>query len=280
MIGDDPLPRELAPGIFWLGGCLEQRFQGQTLHSYNSLYLVAGDDASLLVEAGHPQDSELVLAQLDELLQGGVAPLRYIFATHQETPHAGGVGALLRRYPDAELCGDVRDYHLFLPGLAERLRPLAPGERLDLGATEFVALDATIRDLASTRWGFDTRRRVLFCGDGFAYSHYHQAGHCGMVAEEVPELPVAEMTALFTELALYWTRFADIEPYIRRLDRVLDERAVRLVCPTHGLPITELGITMPAIRQGLRLGSEGGARAAAAHAAAHAGARDRASGSA
>jgi len=31
----NPLPRELRPGIVWLGDCWEVPFRGTTLHSYN-----------------------------------------------------------------------------------------------------------------------------------------------------------------------------------------------------------------------------------------------------
>lgn len=259
MTWPNPLPRELAPGVFWLGDCLEQLYRGRVLHGYNSVYLVAGERASLLVEAGHPQDLPVIERQLEDLLAGGLPPLGYVFTTHQETPHAGGLGRLLDRYPGAVACGDVRDLHLIFPGHEDRLRPLAIEESIDLGGREFVCVEPVIFDLTSTRWGFDSGRRVLFCGDGFAYSHYHEDGHCGKVAEESPSLDLPEMTALFAELALYWTRFVDLEPYIARLDGLLlDELAVELVAPTHGLPITDLAATMPSIRDGLRLGSSGG----------------------
>jgi flavorubredoxin len=143
------------------------------------------------------------------------------------------------------------------PELIDRFRPMAVGDSLDLGGTEFVIVEAVFRDYIYTRWGFDTRRRILFTGDGFAYSHYHAAGQCGQVAEEVPELDLPDMTSLFSELAFTWTRYVDIEPYIERLDELLfDELKVETVAPTHGLPITDPKRTMAAVRHGLRLGSE------------------------
>jgi hypothetical protein len=80
---------------------------------------------------------------------------------------------------------------------------------------------------------------------------------CGRLAEEVPELDLPDMTALFAQLALYWTQFVDIEPYVERLDELLDELGVELIAPTHGLPIGDLGTIVPRIREGLRLGSAG-----------------------
>jgi flavorubredoxin len=228
------------------------------LHSYDSAYLVRGDDASLLVEAGLPKDHTVVQRQLDSLLADG-PDLRYIWASHQETPHAGGVGRLLERYPGAQVRGDIRDYHLFFPGLGERFVPLAPGDSIDLGGTEFVAIEAVIRDLVSTQWGFDTRRRALFPADGFAYAHYHDAGQCGLTAEEVPALDIADMTGVFTDQSLTWARYADMDPYVERLQELVAARDVELVGPTHGLPITDIPSILPKVIAGLR--DPGGLRA-------------------
>src|SRR6516162_4922948 len=91
------LPREIAPGVFWLGECLEQRHKGKIYHSYNAAFLVIGDTASMLVETGHPKDFPIIEMQLGKLL-AGKPPLKYLFITHQETPHAGGLGRVMSRY--------------------------------------------------------------------------------------------------------------------------------------------------------------------------------------
>ena len=54
------LPRELADGLFWLGDCIRNPFEGRILHGYHSSYLVTGTDCSLLVEAGHPKDLPVI----------------------------------------------------------------------------------------------------------------------------------------------------------------------------------------------------------------------------
>lgn len=247
----NPLPREVAPGVFWLGECMEQPWRGTLLHGYNSVYLVRGSEHSMLIEAGHPQDLPIIERQLARLLAAGGPPLRYLFATHQETPHSSGIARFLRSYPEVEVCGDVRDYHLVFPDCVDQLRPMAVGESIDLGDREVVIVEAVIRDLISTQWALDRGGGVLFPGDGFAYSHYHQAGMCGMLAEEAGELALAEMTGLFADLALYWTRFTDMRPYAERLQAKLAEWEVQFIAPTHGLPISDLPRTVPAVLEGL-----------------------------
>lgn len=252
----EPLPREIAPGLFWLGGCLTIPYQDTVLHGYNSVYLLAGDDCSMLIEGGHPEHLALVERQIEDLLGGGLPELRHVFVTHTETPHSAGLGRILDHYPDVEVHGDVIDLHLVFPQHRGRFHMMDPGDSLDLGGTEFVAVEAVLRDMAYTRWGFDTRGRTLFPGDGFAYSHYHEVGHCGALAEEAVGLDLPDMTALFADLALYWTRFSDMEPYISRLDAMLfDELGVELIAPTHGLPISDLRATVPIVYEGLRAGA-------------------------
>ena len=247
-------PRELAPGIVWLPACQEHAYMGSLLHSCNSVYLVSGSACSLLVEAGHPRDLDTIEEELSVLLRK--APeLRYVFTTHIQTGSASGAERWLRRWPRSELCGDVRDLHLVFPRLEHRLRPLVVGDALDLGGTEFVAVEAVIGDHAPSLWVYDRLRRVLFAGEGFAHSHWHELEHCGKLAEETMALDLPDMTAVFAELTLPWPRLTDMEPYIERLDElVLRELDVALIAPTHGLPISDPRATLPRIREGLRLG--------------------------
>ena len=41
------MPREIAPGVFWIGDCLAQRHKGKIYHGYNAAFLVARDKASI-----------------------------------------------------------------------------------------------------------------------------------------------------------------------------------------------------------------------------------------
>src|SRR5215467_4944581 len=68
------MPREIAPGVFWIGDCLAQRHKGKVYHGYNAAFLVAGDTASCLVETGHPKDFPVIERHLAELFARGVAP--------------------------------------------------------------------------------------------------------------------------------------------------------------------------------------------------------------
>lgn len=251
MQGKNPLPREIAPGVHWLGDCLELRYRGKAYHGYNAAFLILGESAAMLVETGHPKDFLVIEQQLKDLLADCRVPLKYLFITHQETPHSGGLGRFLERYPDLAVYGDVSDYHLAFPRFADRLQPMEVGDELDLGGRRFVAIEPIIRDMKTSLWGYDTTAKTLFPGDGFAFSHYHFDGHCGLTAEEATSLDLPEVSAVFAELALYWTTFCDMSIYCDMLEELIDHLGVKVVAPTHGLPILDIPRTMPKVREGL-----------------------------
>jgi hypothetical protein len=67
----------------------------------------------------------------------------------------------------------------------------------------------------------------------------------------------AEMAATFAERALYWMVFTDMEPYIQRLDQLIfTDLEVKMIAPTHGMPITDSAQTCPLIYDGLRKSSK------------------------
>ncbi len=69
---------------------------------------------------------------------------------------------------------------------------------------------------------------MLFPGDGFAYSHYHADGHCGLVAEEAVSLDLPDVSSTFADLALFWTKFADMNVYCDRLDHLIERLGVQI----------------------------------------------------
>ena len=103
----NPLPRELTPGVFWLGQCLEQLYRGRILHGYNSTYLVTGEHSSLLVEGGHPQD----LPVIEEMFAaGGPEPGREIVDS-----------------PSREIAGEGIEQRVARPPRQRRLCPAISG---------------------------------------------------------------------------------------------------------------------------------------------------------
>jgi flavorubredoxin len=254
--GTGGLPRELAPGIQWLGNCIVYETDFVAFHSYNSVYVVSGSERTLIVDTGFPKDWRIIDRHLDELLADGLPPVAWLCPTHSEVAHAGNLGRLLQKFPAATVRGDIRDYHLYYPGLEQRFEPARVGTALELGGRRIVFEEAPFKDLVTTLWLFDEQERVLFTGDGFSYAHYHPAEHCGSTAEELGDIAIPELTALFSYAAFYFTKYTDLAPIIERFERQLERLGARTIAPGHGCPITDLGRTVPKAVEGLRLGQE------------------------
>lgn len=243
------ITRGIAPGVEWLAACLTL-ITREDLHSHVSMFLVDGGDRTLLVDAGHPVHRLALLDTLAAIL--GERQLDFVFPTHPEVPHAGNIRQLATRYPDLVVCGDVRDYHLTHPTLADRLAWLKPGDSLDLGSTKVTFIEPAIRDLPNTLWAHDERSGALFVSDAFGYAHYHQDGQCAMVAEEIPADPTVEQIAFLNDNALFWTRFADLAPYFRKYHEIVSSFSVGLLAPGHGSVITRPARMVEVMRNGMR----------------------------
>jgi hypothetical protein len=151
--------------------------------------------------------------------------------------------------------GSLLDAPLVFPQHTERMTILDPGDGIDLDGCTFRIVEAVIRDMPYTRWGFDERRRVLFPGNGFASLHYHEVGQCGLLAQEAPprstcpgRLPSSPTSPCSGLSSLRSTR---ISTRSRRCNGLV----VELIAPTHGLPIADVAGTFPRVREGLQLGS-------------------------
>jgi glyoxylase-like metal-dependent hydrolase (beta-lactamase superfamily II) len=150
----DHLPAEIAPvadGIV----AVDTGMAGQ--RELNTVYVVRSHEPAL-VEAGPGADHDVVVGALERL---GLGPkdLAHVMVTHVHVDHAGGAGALLRRFPRATVWVHERGaphlvdptrlvastartygeermrvfYGETLPAPADRVRAVVDGDRIDLG---------------------------------------------------------------------------------------------------------------------------------------------------
>jgi TPP-dependent indolepyruvate ferredoxin oxidoreductase alpha subunit len=73
-----------------------------------------------------------------------------------------------------------------------------------------------------------------------------------LVAEEAVSLDLPDVSSTFADLALFWTKFADMNVYCDQLDRLIARLGVKTIAPTHGLPITDVKATVPKVQEGLK----------------------------
>jgi flavorubredoxin len=245
------LPREIAPGCFWFSTCLPVKTaEGRILHNHNSCYLLIGSEATVLIDTAMPYGWPALRAELAAVLAG--RRLDYVFPTHPEAPHMGNIGPLIGAYPGLTIVGDLRNYHLYFPGEESRLRGMRAGESLPLGNRRLDLVPAAIRDLPNTLWGYEPDARILFLSDAYPYTHEHEAGQCGLLAEELPRAPEAADTRLVIERALSWTRHVPAGRAIAALDAFLLRHPAALIAPAHGGVITDTTAMTRVFHAGLR----------------------------
>jgi len=253
------LPREMAPGLTWLGTCLEvlPRIQGaylknagsSILHAHQSFYLVAGERATAIVDTGQPQHWPAIERQLEGAL-GGRA-LDYVFPTHPEYVHYGLLPYWLRKYPEARAIGDTRNFHLFHPDLVDRFDRVRPGDSIDLGGRSLLVVDAIIHDIPNSLWAYDTGSRTLFTSDAFAYSHQHDAGQCALASTELPAN--LDDVAMTISSALHWARYVDdVDALFDRIRAFAARHPVAMMAPAHGSVILDPHVMMDLLPRGFR----------------------------
>jgi flavorubredoxin len=237
-------PREIAPGLHWIGGCANSSgWPGKehlpSVHDPMSSYVVIGSERTALIDPGSPGLWYALEAQLEQALGGRT--LDYIVPTHPEPPHTGNLTRLLRKYPQATVIGDIRDYWMFHPYVpADSYRKLGVGESVSLGDSDLVIVEAVWRDLPGTVWAYATGHEALFSADGLGYLHEHEADVCGLVAEELPPASSADDPRRFgIRGPFHWLQYRDVAPASDALRSVLAELAPKTVCSAHGAPITD-----------------------------------------
>lgn len=246
----DPLgTREVGPGLHWIATCNLITREGMVHHSHTSPYLILGEEKTALVDTGPPHHRAGVLKAIEDLLDG--RPLDYVVPTHTELPHAGNLGALLAAWPDAAICGEVSDYHLYFPHLADSLVPMTSGERLELGGTTLTMVDAVVRDLPNSTWAYDERSKTLFVSDALGFSHYHEADECTLLSTELTRVPTVEQIGYLSDAALYFTRFVELGVYFEEFDELIAAYPIERMAPAHGAFISNPDELVPAIKEGM-----------------------------
>lgn len=154
----EPVTTPIEPGLV----AIDTFYGGR--ERYTAAYLLEAPEPAI-IETGPTTSAEPVTRGL-ERLGIGPADLAHIVVTHIHLDHAGGVGELARRFPRAtiwvhergaphladpsrlvasatRLYGEERMASLFgpvVPVPSERIRPLADGDRIELGGRTLEAL--------------------------------------------------------------------------------------------------------------------------------------------
>ncbi len=184
---------------------------------------VLDGEQPVLVDTGVTASRDAFLPALRQVIDP--ARLRWVYLTHADPDHVGSVSAVLAAAPRARLVTTFLGMgKLGLLGHAvppERVFLLNPGQSLDLGDRELVALRPPTYDAPETTAVFDRRERALFSADTF-----------GAALSEATDDAAAVAAEALREGLVGWTTVD--APWLHRMPpRVLDEalEEVRRLAP-------------------------------------------------
>ena len=97
------------------------------------------------------------------------------------------------------------------------MRAMQEGDEIDLERPQLMAVEPVIRDLHHLVGLRHARARAV-SGDGFAYSTTTlRTATAAWLPRKAVSLDLPDVSSTFADLALFWTKFADMNVYCDRL---------------------------------------------------------------
>ncbi|MBA7681429.1 Nitric oxide reductase [subsurface metagenome] len=221
-------PREIRPGIYWVGAIDWDRRLFDALiplpdgTSYNS-YLIKGSEKTALIDTVDPTMPEVLINHLHEL---GIENIDYVIANHAEQDHSGSIPQVLERYPKAKVvvtprCKDMLIDLLLIP--EEKFITVNDKEAISLGDRTLEFIHAPWVHWPETMLTYLREERMLFPCDLFG-SHL-----------ATTDLYVTDEGQVYEAAKRY---FAEIMmPFrinIRRHLEKIKDYAIDIIAPSHG----------------------------------------------
>ncbi|GAA1199402.1 glyoxylase-like metal-dependent hydrolase (beta-lactamase superfamily II) [Kitasatospora gansuensis] len=229
------------PDVGVLSDCLE--VPGIGYIPVNAFVLHAAQPVVVDTGLGLP-DRDFLTALSAEL---DPADVRWIWLTHPDRDHTGGIFALLEAAPRARVVttfigAGIMSSERPLP--MERLYLLNPGQSLDVGDRTLTAFRPPLFDNPATVGFFDDRTGACFSSDCFGGPMPSAELAQGPDARHLAADGLREAQVLWASVDSPWVETADPNKF-RHSWQLLRERAPELVLSTH-LPAAP-GITGPMI---------------------------------
>lgn len=198
-------------------------------------FAILGSKKKILIDTGTPYSAEETLEDLSAIMNP--QELDYIFLTHMDLDHTGGVQKLLKAAPKARFIGNMtamgKGTSMYnIP--PERFAVVFPGQEIDLG-NHILKVEPSFIEDGHTSWLLDTTTGTYFSSDAFGSLQFGQAA---TYAESVPNEAyaagfVAWQSMNFNTLhMLDQKKFRDAVGRMRRLE-------VQQVASVHGPIIQE-----------------------------------------
>jgi len=223
------LIREIRPDVYWVGAIDWDRrlFDGLIPlpdgTSYNA-YVIKGSERTALLDAVDPTLKDSLLENLEAL---GLEKVDYVISHHAEQDHAGALGDVLSRYPEASIMASAKGRELiaeFNLVPEDRITAVADGQELSLGSDRTLQfINAPWVHWPDTFFTYLKEERTIFTCD-FLGSHMATS-----------DLFADDETMIYEPAKRYYAEIMmPFRPSIRRHLERMEELPLEIVAPSHG----------------------------------------------
>lgn len=196
-------------------------------------YVIKGKQP-LVVDTGTALDGDAFMSALAEVIDP--REIRWIWLTHEDADHMGGLEQILEMAPESKLVGNIETWArigLHHQIANERYHFLPFGGQLDIGDTVLQAQRPPYFDSPSTMGCFDTRRQLYFSSDSFGM-------FTGRPAESMEEYTQEELISGMAGMAqgiAAWLPIVDRKLYQSGVQAIRALGAKKILS-SHAAPIT------------------------------------------
>jgi flavorubredoxin len=186
----------------------------------------------VIIDTGAPIHRDLWLEKVFSLVEP--EDVRWIFLSHDDGDHTGGVVDALERCPNATLIGNfflVERLGLEIDLPLHRIRSVDHGERFDAGDRTLHLFRPPIFDGPTTRGLYDPTTATMWIVDSFA--SLVTGPDALRDANEVPAEMYEETFRVFNSMISPWHQWLDPAVYRRHVDEV-EAMGVLTVASAHG----------------------------------------------
>jgi len=190
----------------------------------------------VLVDTGIAALRDEYMSRLREVVDP--RDLKWIWLTHTDWDHIGNLEAVLAEAPDATVVTTFLGMgKLGLVGISpERTYFLNPGQKLDVGDRELLAVKPPTFDAPETTGLFDTRTRTLFSADSFGAVMDEPAEE----EEAIERKRLKEGLTLWATVDSPWLHMVD-ESLFRKSTHEIERLEAKTVLSSHLPPTKDAG---------------------------------------
>ena len=221
-------PREIKPGIYWVGAVDWDRRLFDALiplpdgTSYNS-YLIQGSEKTALIDT---VDATMPDVLLNNLKQLGVDRIDYVVTNHAEQDHSGALPAVLDRYPEAKVVCTPKCQGMLVDLMLapeERIITVEDRETISLGNRTLEFIHAPWVHWPETMVVYLREEKILFSCDFFG-SHLATS-----------DLFVADEGQLYEAAKRYYAEIMmPFRTIIQKNLEAVKNYAIDIIAPSHG----------------------------------------------